>query len=174
MSFENTVAKGEITRKEQFLLFPHCFLLVLGTFCHFHRIWNCRLQTLSVWKSLKFVVWERVKPRDFGKGFSVLGDSLGRCRLRLVHSDGALLILHNNSPYGNSFITDESVNTPLFQWNWVIVWFCYKKEQLTLCGERCKSPPLAAISWFLETLWQEDKPLITGIFFFCERLLVKD
>ena len=31
------------------------------TFCHFHQIWNCCLQTLLVWKSLKFVVWERVK-----------------------------------------------------------------------------------------------------------------
>ena len=30
------------------------------TFRHFHYIWNCRLQTLSVWKSLKFVIWERV------------------------------------------------------------------------------------------------------------------
>ena len=30
-------------------------------FCHFHQIRNCRLQDLSVWKSLKFVVWERVK-----------------------------------------------------------------------------------------------------------------
>ena len=31
------------------------------TFCRFHQNKNCRLQTLSVWKSLKFVVWERVK-----------------------------------------------------------------------------------------------------------------
>ena len=46
---------------EQFLLFPQCFLPVWRTFCHFYQIWNCRLQTLSVWKSLKFVVWERVK-----------------------------------------------------------------------------------------------------------------
>ena len=26
-----------------------------------HQIYKCRLQTLSVWKSLKFVVWERFK-----------------------------------------------------------------------------------------------------------------
>ena len=26
----------------------------------FHQSWNCRLQRLSVWKSLKFVIWERV------------------------------------------------------------------------------------------------------------------
>ena len=36
---------------KQFLLFPQCFLAVLKTFCHFHQIWNCRLQTLSIWKS---------------------------------------------------------------------------------------------------------------------------
>ena len=57
-SFENTVGKGEIARNEQFRLFPQCFLPV---FCHLHQVQNCRLQSLSVWKSLKFVVWERVK-----------------------------------------------------------------------------------------------------------------
>ena len=60
-SFENTVGKGEIARDEQFLLFPQCFLPIWTTFCHFNHIWNCRLQTLWIWKSLKFVVWERVK-----------------------------------------------------------------------------------------------------------------
>ena len=37
------------------------FYLFWITFRHFHQIWNCRLQTLLVWKCLKFVVWERVK-----------------------------------------------------------------------------------------------------------------
>ena len=60
-SFENTVEKGEIARNKQFLLFPQCFLPFQGTCNYFHQIQNCRLQTLSVWKSLKFVVWERVK-----------------------------------------------------------------------------------------------------------------
>ena len=42
--------------------FSHSVFYPSGvTFCHFHQIRNCRLQTLSVWKSLKFVVWERVK-----------------------------------------------------------------------------------------------------------------
>ena len=49
--------KGEIARNEQFLLFPQCFLPVWKTFFHFRQIWNCCLQTLSVWKSLEFVVW---------------------------------------------------------------------------------------------------------------------
>ena len=34
---------------------------VWRTFCHFHLIWNCRLQPLSVSKTLTFVVWEKVK-----------------------------------------------------------------------------------------------------------------
>ena len=55
---ENTVGKGEIARNEQFLLFPTCYLPVLRIFCHFYQILNCRLQTLSVWKSLKFVICE--------------------------------------------------------------------------------------------------------------------
>ena len=37
--------------------FSQCFLPVWITFCHFRQIWNCCLQTLLVWKSLKFVVW---------------------------------------------------------------------------------------------------------------------
>ena len=36
--FENTVGKGEIARNKQFLLFPHCFLPVWITFCHFLQI----------------------------------------------------------------------------------------------------------------------------------------
>ena len=60
-SFEHTVGKGEIARDEQFLLFLQCFLSVWRTFCHFHQVWNCRLQTLWVWKRLKLVVWERDK-----------------------------------------------------------------------------------------------------------------
>ena len=45
-SFENTVGKGEIARDKQFLLFPQCFPPVWRIFCHFHQIWNCRLETL--------------------------------------------------------------------------------------------------------------------------------
>ena len=55
--FEKTVGKGEIARNEQFLLFPQCFLPVWITFCHFHQY---KMQAFSVWKGLKFVVWERV------------------------------------------------------------------------------------------------------------------
>ena len=62
-SFENTVGKGEIARNEQFLLFPQCFLTIWKTFCQFPQIWNCSLQTLSVLKGLKYVIWERVKTK---------------------------------------------------------------------------------------------------------------
>ena len=59
-SLENTVGKGEIARNEQFLFFPQCFLPFLRAFCHFCQIQNYYLPSLSVWKSLKFDVWERV------------------------------------------------------------------------------------------------------------------
>ena len=36
---------------------------VWRTFCYFNHVQNVRLQTLSVWKSLKFDVWERVDGR---------------------------------------------------------------------------------------------------------------
>ena len=50
-----------VARNEQFLLFPQCFLPFWRSLCLFHQIKDCRLQTLSVWMSLKFVIWERVK-----------------------------------------------------------------------------------------------------------------
>ena len=63
--FENTEGKGEIAHDEQFLLFPQYFLTIWRTFCYFHQIQNCFLQTLWVWKSLKSVVWEVVKLVQF-------------------------------------------------------------------------------------------------------------
>ena len=55
--FENTVGKGEIACDKQFLLYPQCFLPIWITFSHFRQLCNGRLQTLSVWNSLEFVVW---------------------------------------------------------------------------------------------------------------------
>ena len=52
--------KGNIAHNEQFVLFPQCFLPVRRTFCCFHQIRNCHLQTLSFSKRLNFVVWEMV------------------------------------------------------------------------------------------------------------------
>ena len=48
--FKNIVGRGEIAHNEQFLLFPQCFPTFWITFSHVY----------SVWKSLKFVAWERV------------------------------------------------------------------------------------------------------------------
>ena len=42
--------------------FSHSAFYPLGElFAIFIKLKNCRLQALSIWKSLKFVVWERVK-----------------------------------------------------------------------------------------------------------------
>ena len=87
--FENTVGKGEIARNEQFLLFPQCFLSIWRTFCHFHQIWNCRLQTLSVWNSLKFVVWERVKsPLLLLRTKSITKKEINKCMAEIYDPGG--------------------------------------------------------------------------------------
>ena len=59
-AFANPVGKGEIAHNKQFLLFLQCFLPIWRAFCHFYQTRNCRLQTVSVRKSLKFVFSERV------------------------------------------------------------------------------------------------------------------
>ena len=55
-----TLRIGEIAHNEQFLLFTKCFLPFQRAYYHFYRIWDCHLQILLFWKSLKFVLWERV------------------------------------------------------------------------------------------------------------------
>ena len=49
--------KENLLVTSNFSFYPQCFQPVWITFCQIHQIWNCRLQTLSVSKSLKFVVW---------------------------------------------------------------------------------------------------------------------
>ena len=55
------VETGQTACNEQFPLFLQCFPPFWGTFCHFHQIQNCHLQTVSVGSSVKFVAWEWVK-----------------------------------------------------------------------------------------------------------------
>ena len=54
MSLENTEGKGEIVHDK------HVFFTLFENSLPFNQIQNCRLQTLLVWKSLRFVVWETV------------------------------------------------------------------------------------------------------------------
>ena len=61
---ENTMGKGEIARYEQFLLFPQCFQKAFfpgaskGVIVWewVKQLFNCVLQRLSVWRSLKHFV----------------------------------------------------------------------------------------------------------------------
>ena len=73
--FENTVEKGEIARNEQFLHLPQCFLPIWITFCHFRQIWNCCLQILLVWKSVKCCVWEWVNMTRMFQRKSIQSDT---------------------------------------------------------------------------------------------------
>ena len=82
--------KGEIARNEQFLFFPQCFLPVWRTFCPFYQTNSCRLQHLSVWKSLKLVVWERVNT-FFGTnkvGISKGREKCGKGKRELISISG--------------------------------------------------------------------------------------
>ena len=54
-----------LQQKEKFLVtsnfsFSHSVFYLFGEL-HLHQIQNCRLQTLTVWKSQNLVVWQRVK-----------------------------------------------------------------------------------------------------------------
>ena len=65
---ENGLTLNSLPRLNQQIF--RFFLLFRRTFCHFHQIQNCRLQTLSVWKSLKLFVRERVQaPEDTDTDF---------------------------------------------------------------------------------------------------------
>ena len=85
-SWENTVETGKHAHNEQFLLFPQCFLPVWRTFCHFCRIWNYRLQTLSVWKSLQFVVGKEFKSMLSASTFKLVQEILALIYLCILFS----------------------------------------------------------------------------------------
>ena len=57
--FEKAVGKGEIVCKMQF--HPPVLFAFSENFPPCSQISYCCLQTLSVWKSMKFVIWEMVK-----------------------------------------------------------------------------------------------------------------
>ena len=59
-SSENTVGKGEIAHKEQFLLFPQCFPPIWRTFCHFHQIEIVVCKLFQFGSVQNIVVWESV------------------------------------------------------------------------------------------------------------------
>ena len=49
--------KEKLLETSNFSFSQSVFYMFWITFFYFRQIWNCRLQTFSVWKSLKFVVW---------------------------------------------------------------------------------------------------------------------
>ena len=78
--------KKKLLVASNFFFFPPCFLPVLRAFCFFHQIWNYRLQTLSVWNDLTFVVWERVKVfSQFPLGFIIRIIKSRNCKIKGKH-----------------------------------------------------------------------------------------
>ena len=89
------MGRGEIAGNEQFLLFPQCFLPMRRTVYHFHQIQNYCLQILSVWKSLKFVVWERVKHSQSIPALLCLQTPAGKEAMNIDVDVGLMMKLQN-------------------------------------------------------------------------------
>ena len=96
------MGKGEIARYKQFLLFLQCFLHFWRTFHHTHQILDCRLQTLSLWKSLKFVIWERVN--------LIFPNTLILDQSKILLSGRV-----NATKYSRSDIISDHKNNPIYQ-----------------------------------------------------------
>ena len=112
---------------EQFLLFPQCFVPFWRTICHFHYYNNCRLQTLSVWKSLKFVVWERVNHYLPMPHFDILKIYSHRkhCEKRRNYNKQFLLFSQCFLPYmANTFYFKHTLKCLQFVSIWTSVKFC--------------------------------------------------
>ena len=57
IAVKNIVRKGEITSYKKFLIFSQCFLPYMALIFHFKCTSKCRMQFVSIWTSLNFVVW---------------------------------------------------------------------------------------------------------------------
>ena len=69
------------------ITFSHSFFLPFWTtLCQFHQIKNCRLQTLSVWNSLNFVIWERVNSLPIDKILKWIKSKAFACNIMLFNT----------------------------------------------------------------------------------------
>ena len=102
-----SVLKKKLQKKERLLLKSNfsfslsVFLPVGKTFCHFHQMWNYHPQSLSLWKSLKFVIWERVYCLVYGLSTTISAD---QC-IEFVCVDN---LIRYFLPSANSFSLEES------------------------------------------------------------------
>ena len=64
VSFKNNVGKEETAYFEKFLLFKQSFLPLWKIVRCFNQIYNCLLQTLSVWKSQNLLVGKGLNARQ--------------------------------------------------------------------------------------------------------------
>ena len=107
---------------EQFLLFPQCFLSFWKTFCCFNKFQNHRLLTISVWKSLKSVIWERVKVKNESysdkRGLMHLKNKPKFSGLRIVSLLQVLVV-----KYLHNFIKITRIYCIFKSWNWSCILF---------------------------------------------------
>ena len=92
-----------LQEKEKLLItsnfsFSQCFVPFWEISCHFHQVQNCLLQTLSVWKSQKFIVWERVNSLSHNPDFWMnLGVQNGSVVKHSTRNPGVLGLNHIGS-----------------------------------------------------------------------------
>ena len=100
----------------------------MKNFLHFHPILNCGLQTLSVWKSLEFAVWERVK--TFAVKSCCWGGSLPE----------------NTGLFGEEFIDRLNTYSTLFQlyFRGEYTYLCIPRVRFTSILHNILSKPLVA------------------------------
>ena len=102
--------KGEIARITSNFSFSH------SVFYHFHKIYNCRVQTRSVWKSLKFVVWERVK-----KNVLQTCKNTGLFR-RGLSCEGMIELMYEQLSGKSLSEFSKSIDSDQFWQRWTVFW----------------------------------------------------
>ena len=132
------MGRGEIACYKQFLLSRQHFLPIWITFCHFHQIKNCCLQTFSIWKIPKFVVVERVK--------SDRVQFLSLCKLIITRQNFRLVRIESVCRQQNE--SDSDIKT-----------CCLKPRKQ--CGERrkCCLPAFSPFPTMSSTLWRKNSAI---------------
>ena len=156
-SYENTVGKGEIAQNEQFLPFPQW-----ETFCHFCRIWNCRLQinSFSFKGSEIFCLgkgWDEIliKSEEIFIKFFKYCYFNQQMSIKLSWFEGF------SGGGGGASIREGTLIRRYMVFKKLCIWgLCFEGYPFTTQCWPTEGKSL------LKTLWEKKKMLVTNIFFF--------
>ena len=159
------------------------FSTLLENFCQFHQIRNCHLQTFSIWKSLKFVVWEGVNLRIYGKSGGVTSLQNDKCQTVVIWNYGNCLWKHWKhcgkrrkcwllafSYFSQGLYRSYFYTSKLREFADSIIW--YHPSDMIINGRKEYSKPFLTLSQtspgfyvsalrLLKTMWEKEKLLGT-------------